>query len=71
MILYLTSSSLTKISILVFYLRILVAKKDKLITKITLIAMVLYYIVLLLILILQCRFVPPPLPNETTTTNTS
>lgn len=67
MILYLTSSSLTKISILVFYLRILVAKKDKLITKITLVAMILYYIVLLLILILQCRFVNPLLQPKTTT----
>ncbi|KFY97576.1 hypothetical protein V498_01998 [Pseudogymnoascus sp. VKM F-4517 (FW-2822)] len=55
MILYLTSSSLTKISILVFYLRILVAKKDKLITKITLGAMIIYYVVLLLVLCLQCR----------------
>lgn len=60
MILYLTSSSLTKISILVFYLRILVAKKDKLITKITLGAMIIYYVVLLLVLCLQCRFVPSP-----------
>ncbi|OBT66477.1 hypothetical protein VE03_03675 [Pseudogymnoascus sp. 23342-1-I1] len=55
MVLYLTSSSLTKFSILVFYLRILVAKMDKLITKITLGAMVIYYIVLMLILFLQCR----------------
>lgn len=65
MLLYLTSSSLTKISILVFYLRILVAKKDKLITKITLGAMLLYYVVLLLVLFLQCRFVNPlPKPNN-------
>ncbi|KFY39683.1 hypothetical protein V495_05795 [Pseudogymnoascus sp. VKM F-4514 (FW-929)] len=55
MVLYLTSSTLTKVSILVFYLRILVDKRDKLITKITLGAMGLYYVVLLLVLFLQCQ----------------
>jgi hypothetical protein len=65
MLLYLTSSSLTKISILVFYLRILVEKKDKLITKITLGAMIIYYVVLLIVLFAQCRFVKPlPQPNS-------
>ncbi|KFZ07394.1 hypothetical protein V501_06489 [Pseudogymnoascus sp. VKM F-4519 (FW-2642)] len=58
MLLYLTSSSLTKISILVFYLRILVEKKDKLITKITLGAMIIYYVVLLIVLFAQCRPLP-------------
>ncbi|KFY22945.1 hypothetical protein V493_06213 [Pseudogymnoascus sp. VKM F-4281 (FW-2241)] len=55
MVLYLTSSSLTKMSILVFYLRILVAKKDKLVTKITLGAMIIYYVAFLIVLFLQCR----------------
>lgn len=65
MLLYLTSSSLTKISILVFYLRILVEKKDKLITKITLGAMIIYYVVLLIVLFAQCRYVKPfPQPNN-------
>ncbi|OBT73179.1 hypothetical protein VF21_07910 [Pseudogymnoascus sp. 05NY08] len=58
MLLYLTSSSLTKISILVFYLRILVEKKDKLITKITLGAMIIYYVVFLIVLFAQCRPLP-------------
>lgn len=55
MVLYLTSSSLTKLSILLFYLRILVAKKDKLATKITLVAVVVYYVAFLFVLFLQCR----------------
>ncbi|ELR02965.1 hypothetical protein VC83_00232 [Pseudogymnoascus destructans] len=54
MLLYLASSFLTKISILVFYLRILV-EKDKLITKITLGSMVICYVVLFIILFVQCR----------------
>ncbi|KFY40914.1 hypothetical protein V494_03269 [Pseudogymnoascus sp. VKM F-4513 (FW-928)] len=58
MLLYLTSSSLTKTSILVFYLRILVAKKDKFVTKITLGAMIIYYVVLLIVLFAQCRPLP-------------
>ncbi|KFZ05810.1 hypothetical protein V501_07999 [Pseudogymnoascus sp. VKM F-4519 (FW-2642)] len=55
MVLYMTTASLAKASILVFYLRILVAKIDKIVTKITLGVVVVYYIAAFLILCLQCR----------------
>jgi hypothetical protein len=65
MVLYMTTASLAKASILVFYLRILVAKIDKIVTKITLGVVVVYYIAAFLILCLQCRYIAPsiqPLP---------
>ncbi|OBT72139.1 hypothetical protein VF21_08774 [Pseudogymnoascus sp. 05NY08] len=55
MVLYITTASLTKTSILVFYLRILVAKIDKIVTKVTFGVVVIYYIGSFLVLFLQCR----------------
>ncbi|ELR07913.1 hypothetical protein VC83_06540 [Pseudogymnoascus destructans] len=55
MVLYITTTSLTKTSILVFYLRILVAKVDKIVTKVTIVVVVVYYIASFLALFLQCR----------------
>ncbi|KFY86619.1 hypothetical protein V500_07512 [Pseudogymnoascus sp. VKM F-4518 (FW-2643)] len=55
MVLYITTASLTKTSILIFYLRILVTKFDKMVTKITLGFVVAYYVGSFLVLFLQCR----------------
>ncbi|KFX99791.1 hypothetical protein O988_03649 [Pseudogymnoascus sp. VKM F-3808] len=55
MVLYITTASLTKTSILVFYLRILVAKFDKIVTKVTFGFVVAYYVASFLVLFLQCR----------------
>ncbi|OBT65039.1 hypothetical protein VE03_05252 [Pseudogymnoascus sp. 23342-1-I1] len=55
MVLYIVTASLTKISILIFYLRILVAKLDKIITKICLGCVVVYFVAAFLVLFLQCR----------------
>jgi hypothetical protein len=55
MILYMVASSCCKLSILVFYMRILVAPLDKLITKITLAACVGYFISILFVLFFQCK----------------
>lgn len=61
MVLYITTASLTKTSILVFYLRILVAKVDKIITKVTFGVVIVYYIGSFLVLFLQCRYTSPSL----------
>jgi adenine/guanine phosphoribosyltransferase-like PRPP-binding protein len=55
MVLYITTASLTKTSILVFYLRILVTKFDKIVTKVTFGFVVAYYVASFLVLFLQCR----------------
>lgn len=54
MILYLVSCGFAKISILLFYLRILVTKLDRLITKITLAVTIPLFITIILIVIFQC-----------------
>ncbi|KFY25173.1 hypothetical protein V493_04777 [Pseudogymnoascus sp. VKM F-4281 (FW-2241)] len=67
MVLYITTASLTKTSILIFYLRILVTKFDKIITKLTLVSVVIYYVSAFLVLFLQCRYTNPslqPLPSS-------
>ncbi|KFY16371.1 hypothetical protein V491_05354 [Pseudogymnoascus sp. VKM F-3775] len=55
MILYITTAQLTKASILIFYLRILVATTDIIITKVTLAIVGAYYAAAFLLLFLQCR----------------
>lgn len=55
MILYATTANVTKASILAFYLRILITKLDKWITKITLLAVGGYYIAVVVILFAQCQ----------------
>lgn len=55
MILYVTTATLTKISILILYLRILVDRVDRMITKITFAAVIAYYLAVLLVLFLQCQ----------------
>lgn len=55
MIFYICTSSFTKMSILVFYLRILVAKADKMITKMVLAAVVAYFIAITVVLFAQCQ----------------
>ncbi|KFY36082.1 hypothetical protein V494_05344 [Pseudogymnoascus sp. VKM F-4513 (FW-928)] len=55
MVLYITTASLTKTSILIFYLRILVSKFDKMVTKITFVFVAAYYVAAFLVLFLQCR----------------
>ncbi|RDL34719.1 Uncharacterized protein BP5553_07847 [Venustampulla echinocandica] len=49
------SNCLTKASILIFYLRILVEKFDKLVTKITLIVVVVFLTVAIFVLFFECR----------------
>lgn len=55
MVLYILTSSLTKLSLLVFYLRILVAKIDKWITKGTMVIIAVYFIAITIVLFAQCR----------------
>lgn len=55
MILYATTANLSKLSILAFYLRILVAKIDKWITKTTILMVCGYYIAVIVILFAQCQ----------------
>jgi hypothetical protein len=55
MLLYMTTVCLTKASILVFYLRILVSKFDKVVTKGTFLFVIVYYVATVLIMFLQCR----------------
>lgn len=57
MVFYVITSSFTKMSLLVFYLRLLVAKVDKMITKIVLTVVVAYAIAIIVILFAQCQYV--------------
>lgn len=57
MIFYVCTSTFTKMSLLVFYLRILVAKVDKIITKVTLVLVVAYFIAVIGVLFTQCKYV--------------
>ncbi|OBT60150.1 hypothetical protein VE03_10404 [Pseudogymnoascus sp. 23342-1-I1] len=55
MLLYTTTVCLTKASILIFYQRIIVSKFDKIVTKCTLVFVIVYYAATFLVLFLQCR----------------
>ena len=57
MIFYICTSTFTKMSLLVFYLRILVAKIDKMITKITLAVVIGYALAIIGVLFSQCKYV--------------
>ena len=57
MIFYISTATFTKMSLLVFYLRILVAKIDKMITKITLAVVIAYSITVIGVLFTQCKYV--------------
>lgn len=59
-IFYTVAGNLAKTSILVFYLRILVARVDKIITKLALAGVVGYFISIIFVVFLQCRYVSPP-----------
>ena len=59
MVFYICTSSFTKMSLLVFYLRILVAKIDKVITKVTLAAVSAYFVAVMCVLFAQCQYVYP------------
>lgn len=60
MVFYICTANFTKMSLLVFYLRILVAKIDKVITKVTLAVVVAYFIAIFGVLFGQCQYVYPP-----------
>lgn len=56
MVFYILTSNFTKMSLLVFYLRILVAKIDKVITKVTLAVVIAYCLAIFGVLFGQCQY---------------
>lgn len=64
MIFYICTSTFTKMSLLVFYLRILVAKLDKIITRVTLAAVVGYCVAVFVVLFTQCKYVMSTLESQ-------